>query len=48
MPAADDRRAPVLALTAKVLPIVEYIYVLTRKIHDDLLLRIAKAEERQR
>jgi DNA-binding MarR family transcriptional regulator len=38
MPAPDDRRAHVLALTAKALPVVECIYVLTRKIYDDLLL----------
>jgi DNA-binding MarR family transcriptional regulator len=47
MPAPDDPRAHVLALTAKALPIVEYIYVLTRKIYDDLLLGISKAEDRQ-
>jgi hypothetical protein len=45
--AADDRRAHVLALTAKARPIVEYIYVLTRNIYDDLLLGISKAEDRQ-
>jgi DNA-binding MarR family transcriptional regulator len=45
-PAPDDR-APVLALTGKALPIVEYIYVLTRRIYDDLLLGIPKAEGRQ-
>jgi MarR family transcriptional regulator, transcriptional regulator for hemolysin len=47
MPTPDDRRAHVLALTAKALPIVEYIYVLTRKIYDDLLLGISKAEDRR-
>jgi MarR family transcriptional regulator, transcriptional regulator for hemolysin len=47
MPAPDDRRAHVLALTAKALPIVEHVYVLTRKIYDDLLLGISKAEDRQ-
>jgi MarR family transcriptional regulator for hemolysin len=47
LPALDDRRAHVLTLTAKALPIVEYIYVLTRKIYDDLLFGISKAEGRQ-
>ncbi len=47
MPAPDDRRVHILALTAKALPVVEYIYVLTRKIYDDLLLGISKAEDRQ-
>ncbi len=47
MPAPDDRRTHVLALTAKALPIVEYIYVLTRTIYDDLLLGIPKAEKRR-
>lgn len=47
VPAPDDRRAHVLVLTAKALPIVEYIDVLTRKIYDDLLFGIAKAEDRQ-
>jgi MarR family transcriptional regulator for hemolysin len=46
MPAPNDRRAHVLALNAKALPIVEYIYVLTRKVYDDLLLGISKAEDR--
>jgi MarR family transcriptional regulator for hemolysin len=46
-PASDDRRAYVLALTVKALPIVEYIYVLTRKIYDDLLRGISKAEDRR-
>ncbi len=45
MPAPDDRRAHVLALTARALPIVEYIYVLTRTIYDDLLLGIPTAEK---
>jgi MarR family transcriptional regulator for hemolysin len=47
MPAPNDRSAHVLALTAKALPVVEYIYLLTRKIYDDLLLGISKAEGRQ-
>lgn len=47
MAAPDDRRSHVLALTAKALPIVECIYVLTSKIYDDLLLGISKAEGRQ-
>jgi DNA-binding MarR family transcriptional regulator len=46
VPAPDDRRAHILALTAKALPVVEYIYVLTRKIYNDLLLGISKAEDR--
>jgi DNA-binding MarR family transcriptional regulator len=46
-PASDDRRAYVLALTAKALPIVEYIYVLTKRIYDDLPRGISKAEDRQ-
>ena len=45
LPAPDDRRAHVLALTARALPIVEYIYVLTRTIYDDLLLGIPTAEK---
>jgi DNA-binding MarR family transcriptional regulator len=47
LPAPDDRRAHAVALTAKALPIVEHIYGLTRKIYDDLLLGISKAEDRQ-
>jgi MarR family transcriptional regulator, transcriptional regulator for hemolysin len=46
-PASDDRPAHMLALTAKALPIVEYIYVLTKRIYDDLLRGISKAEDRQ-
>jgi MarR family transcriptional regulator for hemolysin len=47
MPSPDDCCAHVLSLTAKALPIVEYIYILTRNIYDDLLLGISKAEGRQ-
>jgi len=47
LPAPDDRRASVLALTAKALPIIERIYELSRKIYDELLLGISKAEDRQ-
>jgi DNA-binding MarR family transcriptional regulator len=43
----DDRRAHVLALTAKTLPIIEYIRDLTRKTDDDLQLGIPKAEAGQ-
>jgi DNA-binding MarR family transcriptional regulator len=45
MPAPDDRPAHVLALTAKASPIVEYIYVLTREIYDDLLLGRSETED---
>src|SRR5258708_12901060 len=47
MPAPDDPRAHVLALTAKALPIVDYIYVLTRKIYDILLLGTSQPASRQ-
>ena len=47
MPHPDDRRAHVLALTAKALPIVEYIYDQTGKIYDDLQLGISKPEASQ-
>jgi MarR family transcriptional regulator for hemolysin len=47
MPDPDDRRAHVLALTAKALPIIEYIYDLTRKTYDDLQLGISNAEANQ-
>jgi MarR family transcriptional regulator for hemolysin len=43
----DDRRAHVLALTAKALPIIEYIRDLTRKTDDDLQLGIPKPEASQ-
>ena len=46
VPTPNDRRSHVLALTAKALPIIEYIYVLTRKIYDDLLIELSKAENR--
>jgi DNA-binding MarR family transcriptional regulator len=36
MPDPDDRRAHVLALTAKALPIIERIHDLTRQTYDDL------------
>jgi MarR family transcriptional regulator for hemolysin len=48
MPAPDHHPADVLVLTPKALPIVECIYVLTRKIYDDLLLGISRAEDRHR
>lgn len=47
MPDPDDRRAHVLALTAKALPVIEHIYDLTRKNHDDLRLGISKVEASQ-
>ena len=47
MPHPDDRRAHVLALTAKALPIVGYIYDQTGKIYDDLQLGISKPEASQ-
>jgi DNA-binding MarR family transcriptional regulator len=47
MPHPDDRRAHVLALTAKALPIVGYIYDQTGKTYDDLQLGISKAEASQ-
>jgi MarR family transcriptional regulator for hemolysin len=47
MPDPDDRRAHVLALTAKALPIIESIHDLTRKTDDDLQLGIPKAEAKQ-
>jgi DNA-binding MarR family transcriptional regulator len=46
-PDRDDRRAHVLVLTDKTLPIVECIDGLTRKIYDDLQLGISKAEASQ-
>lgn len=47
LPAPDDRRAYVLALTAKALPIIERIYELSTQIYDELLLEISEAEDRQ-
>lgn len=47
MPDPDDRRAHILALTAKALPIIEYINDLTRKTDDQLQLGISKAEASQ-
>jgi DNA-binding MarR family transcriptional regulator len=47
MPDPQDRRAHVLALTAKALPIIECIYDLRRKTYDDLQLGISKAEANQ-
>jgi DNA-binding MarR family transcriptional regulator len=47
MPDPDDRRAHVLALTAKALPIIECIYHLRRKTYDDLQLGISEAEANQ-
>ena len=47
MPDPQDRRAHVLSLTAKALPIIEDIYDLTRKTYNDLQLGISKAEASQ-
>jgi MarR family transcriptional regulator, transcriptional regulator for hemolysin len=44
MPDPDDRRAHVLALTTKALPIIEYIYDLTRKTYDEVQLGISEPE----
>ena len=43
-PDPDDRRAHVLALTAKALPIIESIHDLNRKACNDLRLGISEAE----
>src|ERR1700734_1310921 len=47
IPDPDDRRAHVLALTAKALPIIESIHDLNRKTCNDLLLGISEAETTQ-
>ena len=47
IPDPDDRRAHVLALTAKALPIIESIHALNRKTCDDLHLGISEAEATQ-
>jgi len=47
MPDRDDGRAHILALTAKALPIIEYINDLTRKTDDERQLGISKAEASQ-
>jgi MarR family transcriptional regulator, transcriptional regulator for hemolysin len=47
IPDPDDRRAHVLALTAKALPIIERIHDLNRKICNDLHLGISEAEATQ-
>jgi MarR family transcriptional regulator for hemolysin len=44
MPDPEDRRAHILALTAKALPIIECINDLTRKTDDERQLGISKAE----
>jgi DNA-binding MarR family transcriptional regulator len=44
IPDPDDRRAHVLALTAKALPIIQSIHDLNRKTCDDLQLGISEAE----
>jgi MarR family transcriptional regulator, transcriptional regulator for hemolysin len=46
-PDPDDRRAHVLALTAKALPIIESIHDLNRKTCNDLHLGISEAEATQ-
>ncbi len=43
----DDRCAPVLALTAKALPVIEHIYDLTRRICEDQEIGLSKAEASQ-
>ena len=47
IPDPDDRRAHVLALTAKALPIIERIHDLNRKTCNDLHLGISEAEATQ-
>jgi MarR family transcriptional regulator for hemolysin len=47
IPDPDDRRAHILALTAKALPIIESINDLTRKTDDELQLGISNAEASQ-
>jgi MarR family transcriptional regulator for hemolysin len=47
IPDPDDRRAHVLALTAKALPIIESIHDLNRKTCNDLHLGISEAEATQ-
>jgi MarR family transcriptional regulator for hemolysin len=47
IPGPDDRRAHVLALTAKALPIIESIHDLNRKTCNDLHLGISEAEATQ-
>src|SRR6202050_4270061 len=47
IPDPDDRRAHVLALTAKALPLIESIHDLNRKTCDDLHLGISETEATQ-
>ena len=47
IPDPNDRRAHILALTAKALPVVESIHDLNRKACDDLQLGISEAEVSQ-
>ena len=47
IPDPDDRRAHILALTAKALPIIECINDLIRKTNDELQLGISNAEASQ-
>jgi DNA-binding MarR family transcriptional regulator len=47
IPDPDDRRAHVLALTAKALPLIESIHDLNRKTFNDLHLGISEAEATQ-
>ena len=43
----DDHRAPVLALTAKALPVIEHIYDLTRRVCEDQEIGLSRAEAGQ-
>jgi DNA-binding MarR family transcriptional regulator len=47
MPAPDDRRAHILALTAKALPVIESVYHLAMKVWEDARLGVSKAEADQ-
>ena len=47
MPNPNDRRAHILALTPKALPIIESIHDLNRKTYGDLQLGISEAEASQ-
>jgi DNA-binding MarR family transcriptional regulator len=43
----DERCAPVLALAAKALPVIEHIYDLTRRICEDQEIGLSKVEASQ-